>query len=246
MIKDGDVFCSNTVALVTSLIIALTSSNREQTQVPYFQQNHYIVWGFKYLSWEVHQRFLLWSILKSILRHWPPNSSALHQVSRAAQQRERSSQPIWRSSRPSRRRRRRRSCNSRVNWMRWSRPSGSWRSRWRERLASSKKTQFPGGGTHLSISGSADRWGRVWWSGVKCQSKAKMRIFYRLMTPPRCHWSCETMRGFRWWLRRNKSCLLPSPSTSLPLLTFSFEYKVDEARSWCLSLKMFPALCVTL
>merc|ERR1719209_1537797 len=29
---DGDEFCSNTVALVTSLIIALTSSDREQTQ----------------------------------------------------------------------------------------------------------------------------------------------------------------------------------------------------------------------
>ena len=42
MIKDGEVVCRNTVALVTSLVIALTSSNREETQVPYFQHNHHI------------------------------------------------------------------------------------------------------------------------------------------------------------------------------------------------------------
>lgn len=42
MIKDGEVVCRNTVALVTSLVIALTSSNREETQVPYSHHNHRI------------------------------------------------------------------------------------------------------------------------------------------------------------------------------------------------------------
>ena len=173
--KDVEGVCSNTVALVTSLVIALASSDREQTQVSYSQHNHHISDShrvriqvfFKLSSSKFHRRFLLCSrsILKSSFRHWPPNSSALHQVSRAALQRERSSRPIWRSSKQSRRKRRRRSCNLRASWMRLSSPSGSWRSRWRKRVK--KETQFSGGGTHLSISGSADRWGRDWWPGVK-------------------------------------------------------------------------------
>ena len=41
IIKDGGAICSNTVDLVASLVFALASSDREQTQVPYFQHiNH--------------------------------------------------------------------------------------------------------------------------------------------------------------------------------------------------------------